>query len=56
MGKTENLPAPDARIHIDKMLLTVTDVRPSFQQRSKQETQREISAKLYSIFEKYGGR
>lgn len=56
MDKTESLPAPDARIQIDKMLLTITDVRPSFQARSESEVRREISAKLYPILEKYGSR
>lgn len=58
MPKTNNSPTPDTQIHmenlsIDKMRLTVTNIYPVFQKKSKQETRQEIGARLYQIFKKY---
>ena len=58
MSKTNNSPTPDTQIHmenlsIDKMKLTVTNIYPVFQKKSKQETRQEIGARLYQIFKKY---
>ncbi len=58
MPKTNNSPTPDAQIRmeslsIDKMRLTVTNIYPVFQKKSKQETRQEIGARLYQIFKKY---
>ncbi|GFI25223.1 hypothetical protein D7V83_09110 [bacterium 0.1xD8-71] len=58
MSKTNNSPTPDTQIHmenlsIDKMRLTVTNIYPVFQKKSKQETRQEIGARLYQIFKKY---
>ncbi len=53
MLKTRNFPAPDIQIHKDKMRLTVTNIYPSFQKKSEQETRQEIAARLYQIFRKY---
>ena len=57
MSKTNNSPTPDTQIHmenlsIDKMRLTVTNIYPVFQKKSKQETRQEIGARLYQIFKK----
>ena len=40
-------------LSIDKMRLTVTNIYPAFQKKSKQETRQEIGARLYQIFKKY---
>ena len=64
MPKTDNSPTPDTRIRmenlfnegslsIDNMRLTVTNIYPAFQKKSKQETRQEIGARLYQIFRKY---
>ena len=58
MSKMNNSPTPDTQIHmenlsIDKMRLTVTNIYPVFQKKSKQETRQEIGARLYQIFKKY---
>ena len=58
MSKTNNSPTPDTQIRmeslsIDKMRLTVTNIYPVFQKKSKQETRQEIGARLYQIFKKY---
>ena len=53
MSKTNNSPTPDTQIHKDKMRLTVTNIYPAFQKKSKQETRQEIGARLYQIFKKY---
>ncbi len=58
MSKTNNSPTPDTQIHmenlsIDKMRLTVTNIYPVFQKKSKQQTRQEIGARLYQIFKKY---
>ncbi len=58
MSKTNNSPTPDTQIRmeslsIDKMRLTVTNIYPAFQKKSKQETRQEIGARLYQIFKKY---
>ena len=58
MLKTDNSPTPDTQIQmeslsIDKMRLTVTNIYPSFQKKSEQETRQEIAARLYQIFKKY---
>lgn len=41
------------QIHKDKMKLTVINIYPSFQKKSKQEIQQEIETRLYQIFKKY---
>lgn len=53
MPKTNNSPTPDTQILKDKMRLTVTNIYPSFQKKSEQETRQEIGARLYQIFKKY---
>ena len=58
MPKTNNSPTPDTQMRmeslsIDKMRLTVTNIYPVFQKKSKQETRQEIGARLYQIFKKY---
>ena len=58
MPKTNNSPTPDTQMRmeslsIDKMRLTVTNIYPAFQKKSKQETRQEIGARLYQIFKKY---
>lgn len=54
MQENENLPASGFRIQKDKMHLAVTAARPDFHKKSEEETRREISAKLYRIFQTYG--
>lgn len=41
------------QIHKDKMKLTVSNIYPSFQKKSEQETRQEIQTRLYQIFQKY---
>ncbi len=53
MLKTDNAPTPDAQIRKDKMRLTVTNIYPAFQKKSKQEARQEIATRLYQIFKKY---
>lgn len=53
MTENGNSPAPDARIHIDNMNLTVSNIYPVFRKRSEQEVRLEISDRLYQIFKKY---
>ncbi len=53
MPNTDNSPTPVTLIHKDKMKLTVTNIYPAFQKKSKQETRQEIATKLYQIFKKY---
>ena len=64
MPKADDTPTPDTQIQkdsffvekslsIDKMRLTVTNIYPAFQKKSKQETRQEIGARLYQIFKKY---
>ena len=58
MPKTNNSPTPDTQMRmeslsIDKMRLTVTNIYPVFQKKSKQQTRQEIGARLYQIFKKY---
>lgn len=53
MLKPDHSPAPATRICIDKMNLTVTDIYPSFQKKSRQETRQEIAERLYPILKKY---
>ena len=58
MLKTDNSPTSDTQIpmkslSIDKMRLTVTNIYPTFQKKSEQQTRQEIGARLYQIFKKY---
>ena len=53
MPKTDHPLTPDTQIHRDNMRLTVTNIYPSFQKKSEQETRQEIGAQLYQIFQKY---
>ena len=53
MPETDNYPAPDSRIHIDKMRLNVTNIYPAFPKKSEQETRQEIGERLYRIFKRY---
>lgn len=53
MIKTCNSLTPDILIHKDKMRLAVTNIHPSFQKKTEQETRQEISTKLYQVFNKY---
>ena len=58
MPKTNNSPTPDTQMRmeslsIDKMRLTVTNIYPAFQKKSKQQARQEIGARLYQIFKKY---
>lgn len=53
MLETDSSPTPDTQIQKDKMKLTVTNIFPSFQEKSEQEVRQEIAARLYQIFKKY---
>lgn len=53
MLKTDNSPAPDTQIRKDKMRLTVTNIYPAFQKKSKQETRQEIGERFYQISKNY---
>lgn len=58
MPKTDNFPTPNTQIQteslsIDKMRLTVTNIYPTFQKKTKQQTKQEIEVLLYQIFQKY---
>ena len=64
MPKADDTPTPDTQIQKDSffvekslsiynMRLTVTNIYPAFQKKSKQETRQEIGARLYQIFRKY---
>ncbi len=53
MPKTDNSPTPNILIRKDKMKLIVTNIYPTFQKKSEQETRQEIGARLYQIFKKY---
>lgn len=53
MPNNDTSPTPDTQICKDKMRLTVTNIYPTFQKKSEQETRQEIAARLYQIFKKY---
>ena len=53
MLKTDNSPAPATQIRKDKMRLTVTNIYPAFQKKSKQETRQEIGERFYQISKNY---
>lgn len=53
MRKTDNSPTPDNQIRKDKMKLTVTNIYPSFQKKSEQETRQEIATLLRFHFSRH---
>ncbi len=53
MLKNAATPAPDIRINIDKMSLSVINIFPASGKTTEQEIRQEISARLFQIFKKY---